>query len=233
MKNLSEMELTDALFICIDNFRLEEQSDECLYLLLRYTQAYAETRPTQTSKSVPYITIRWTHSTHRRMQNRPADHGQKPRRERRQAWPLQLIGQAPPIIRYKRTQIKLRCRWIPYQCHQHSTTRLIQVNIEIGKTHAIIVTVEKEFARIFKMLVDKGATLVFNNEDTILHIIMRKKFNDPRKKKKFIKELANRPQLSQSRDKMGKLPIDYETQDDIKGYYNELFKPKQKVTIEK
>jgi hypothetical protein len=83
------------------------------------------------------------------------------------------------------------------------------------------------------MLVDKGATLVFNNEETILHIIMKKKFNDPRKKKKFIKELANRPQLSQSRDKMGKLPIDYEAEDDIKGYYNELFKPKQKVLIEK
>jgi hypothetical protein len=42
---------------------------------------------------------------------------------------------------------------------------------------------------------------------------MRKKFNDQRKKKKFIKELANRPQLSQSKDKYGKLPIEYETED--------------------
>lgn len=100
MKNLSEMELTDALFICIDNFRLEEQSDECLYLLLRYTQAYAETRPIQTSKSVPHITIRWTHASYRRMQNRPADHGQKSCLERCQARPLQLIGQAPLIVRH-------------------------------------------------------------------------------------------------------------------------------------
>lgn len=57
------------------------------------------------------------------------------------------------------------------------------------------------------MLVDKGATLIFNNEETILHIIMKKKFNDPRKKKKFIKELANRPQLSLCKDKFGKLPL--------------------------
>lgn len=83
MKNLSEMELTDALFICIDNFRLEEQSDECLYLLLRYPQTYAETRPIQISKSVPYITIRRTHATYRRMQNRSTDYGQKSSLERR------------------------------------------------------------------------------------------------------------------------------------------------------
>jgi hypothetical protein len=90
----------------------------------------------------------------------------------------------------------------------------------VGKTPALVVTVEKEFARIFKMLVDKGANLILNNEETILHIIMKKKFNDARKKKKFIKELANRPQLSQSRDKFGKLPIEYETDDEIKGFYN-------------
>jgi hypothetical protein len=41
---------------------------------------------------------------------------------------------------------------------------LKKVNIEIGKTHALAITVEKEFAKIFKMLVDKGATLILNNE---------------------------------------------------------------------
>jgi hypothetical protein len=59
------------------------------------------------------------------------------------------------------------------------------------------------------MLVDKGATLSFGNEETILHIIMKKKFKDGKKKKKFLKELANRPQLSLTKDKQAKLPIEY------------------------
>jgi hypothetical protein len=59
------------------------------------------------------------------------------------------------------------------------------------------------------MLVEKGANLMLNNEETILHVIMKKKFKDSPKKKKILKELANRWQLSQSKDKFGKLPIDY------------------------
>ena len=37
------------------------------------------------------------------------------------------------------------------------------------------------------MLIDKGAILVFSNEETILHVIIKKKFKDPRKKKKLLK----------------------------------------------
>jgi len=59
------------------------------------------------------------------------------------------------------------------------------------------------------MLIDKGATLVFGNEETILHIIMKKKFKDIKKKKKFLKELANRSHLSLIKDKQAKLPIEY------------------------
>lgn len=76
----------------------------------------------------------------------------------------------------------------------------------MGKNHVIVAAVEREFARIFKMLVEKGALLSFNDE-SILHIIMKRKFKDSRKKKKFLKELGNRPQLSLVRDKVGKLPI--------------------------
>jgi len=57
----------------------------------------------------------------------------------------------------------------------------------MGKSHVLVVAVEKEFLRIFKMLIEKGATLLFGNEETILHVIMKKKFKDARKKKKFIK----------------------------------------------
>ena len=35
MKNVSEADLNDALFTCIENFRIDEQTDECLFLLLR------------------------------------------------------------------------------------------------------------------------------------------------------------------------------------------------------
>ena len=69
-----------------------------------------------------------------------------------------------------------------------------------------MVSVEKEFVRIFKMLVDKGANLCFNDE-TILHVIMKRKFKDLNKKKKFIKELSIRWQLSLTKDKDNKLPI--------------------------
>jgi hypothetical protein len=57
---------------------------------------------------------------------------------------------------------------------------------------------------------------------------MRKKFKDVMKKKKFLKELANRWQLSQHKDKFGKLPIEYEQDNDLKIYYQEIFKPKIK-----
>ena len=36
------------------------------------------------------------------------------------------------------------------------------MNIETGKDSALVVAVEKEFVRIFKMLVDKGANLMIN-----------------------------------------------------------------------
>ena len=46
--------------------------------------------------------------------------------------------------------------------------------------------VQKEFFKIFKMLIEKGANLIFEGEN-ILHIIMKKKFKNSEKKKKFIK----------------------------------------------
>jgi hypothetical protein len=57
-------------------------------------------------------------------------------------------------------------------------------------------------------LVEKGANLTFSDE-TILHIIIKKKFKDVMRKKKFLKELCNRPHLATQRDKNGKLPIEY------------------------
>ena len=83
------------------------------------------------------------------------------------------------------------------------------------------------------MLVDKGANLMLNNEETILHVIMKKKFKDNLKKKRILKELANRWQLSQNKDKFGKLPIDYEVDNEIKSYYQEIFKPKIKPVPQK
>ena len=78
------------------------------------------------------------------------------------------------------------------------------------------------------MLVEKGANLSPGDEN-ILHVIMKRKFKDTNKKKKFIKQLSNRWQLTQSRDKNDKLPIDYEVDNEIKNYYAELFKPKLKI----
>lgn len=49
----------------------------------------------------------------------------------------------------------------------------------------------------------------------------------------MLKELANRWQLSQVRDKSGKLPIEYEVDNDIKTYFMELFKPKVRTQPEK
>jgi hypothetical protein len=54
MKNLSEGDLNQALFTCIENFRIEEQTDECLFLLLRYPMFHPETRPIPTVKSVHF-----------------------------------------------------------------------------------------------------------------------------------------------------------------------------------
>ena len=42
---------------------------------------------------------------------------------------------------------------------------------------------------------------------------MKKKFKDCRKKKKFLKELANRGHLSLMKDKTDKIPIEYETEE--------------------
>ena len=77
------------------------------------------------------------------------------------------------------------------------------------------------------MLVEKGASLS-SPEETILHVIMRKKFRDSSKKKRFLKELSNRWQLALTRDKNEKLPLDYETDPDIRNYYQEVFKAKVK-----
>jgi pyruvate carboxylase len=97
----------------------------------------------------------------------------------------------------------------------------------------LVVTVEKEFSRIFKMLVEKGAALMLSNEESILHVIMKRKFKKNSNKKRFLKELANRWQLSQVKDKSGKLPIEYETDNDVKNYYLDLFKPKIRNVPEK
>lgn len=76
--------------------------------------------------------------------------------------------------------------------------------------------VEREFHKIFQMLIEKGANLVYENEN-IMHIIMKKKFKKAAKKKKFLRELTNRPYLLQA-DSQGRLPIDYEDSDEIKIY---------------
>ena len=68
------------------------------------------------------------------------------------------------------------------------------------------------------MLVEKGASLTLNDE-TILHVITRKKFRDSNKKKRFLKELANRWQLALVRDRQEKVPLDYETDHDMRSYY--------------
>lgn len=68
-----------------------------------------------------------------------------------------------------------------------------------------MVSVEREFLKIFQMLIEKGASLVYENEN-ILHIIMKKKFRKLGKKKKFMKELAGRFFLLQP-DSKGLLPL--------------------------
>ena len=62
---------------------------------------------------------------------------------------------------------------------------------------------------------------------------MKRKFKDQAKKRRFLKELLNRWQLTQIKDKHDKLPIDYETDPDIRNYYQDIFKPKLKVISEK
>ena len=69
MKTISESELNQTLFLCIDNFRIDEQTDECLFLLLRYLVVYAGTKPIPTAKSVLFMTCRWTNSTDGCLQN--------------------------------------------------------------------------------------------------------------------------------------------------------------------
>ncbi len=43
--------------------------------------------------------------------------------------------------------------------------------------------------------------------------------------------MSNRTYLSQIKDKVGKVPLDYEQDNEIKNYYNEIFK--QKIKPEK
>ena len=83
------------------------------------------------------------------------------------------------------------------------------------------------------MLVEKGAALMLSNQESILHIIMKRKFKDNFKKRKFLSSLANKLPLSQVKDKSGKLPIQYETDNEIKAFYLELFKPKVRNQPEK
>lgn len=64
-------------------------------------------------------------------------------------------------------------------------------------------------------------------------MIVKRKFKDQSKKKRFLKELSNRLQLSQVKDKHGKLPLEYELDNEIKNYYQEIFKPKIKSIPEK
>lgn len=45
--------------------------------------------------------------------------------------------------------------------------------------------------------------------------------------------MSNRWQLTQVKDKNEKLPIDYETDPEIKNYFQEIFKPKIKIINEK
>ena len=51
------------------------------------------------------------------------------------------------------------------------------------------------------MLIERGANLMVTPEESILHVIMKRKFKDNNKKKKFMKELANRWYLTQIKDK--------------------------------
>lgn len=99
MKSISEAELNAALFTCIENFRIEDQSDECLFLLLRYPSTHAGTRPTPIAKLVPFISCRWKDSPHRCLQNSTTYHGQTPCGERRQTRPLQFRRQTPSVVR--------------------------------------------------------------------------------------------------------------------------------------
>ena len=50
----------------------------------------------------------------------------------------------------------------------------------------MIIAVERQFFKIFQILVEKGASVVFENEN-ILHLIVKKKFKKLELKKKFIK----------------------------------------------
>lgn len=51
----------------------------------------------------------------------------------------------------------------------------MQVNIELGGSYPIVLAVQKEYLKIFQMLIEKGANLVFDSEN-ILHIIAKQKF---------------------------------------------------------
>ena len=81
------------------------------------------------------------------------------------------------------------------------------------------------------MLIEKGASLIYDSEN-ILHIILKKKFKKICKKKKFLKELAGRIYLVQP-DSWGKLPIEYEENEEIQTYCLEIFKPKINPKTEK
>lgn len=88
----------------------------------------------------------------------------------------------------------------------------------------IVISVEREFFRIFQMLIEKGASLTFDNQN-IMHIILKKKFKKLNVKKKFLKELVGRFYLIQE-DTQNKLPFEYEENQQIKQFCSEIFKPK-------
>ena len=57
---------------------------------------------------------------------------------------------------------------------------------------------------------------------------MKKKFTNIKKKKNFLKELVGKQLLFNQIDKMGKTAIEYEENEEIKLFYAENFKVKQK-----
>lgn len=81
------------------------------------------------------------------------------------------------------------------------------------------------------MFLEHNASYVFPNEETILHVIMRKKFRNLAKKKMFLKEVREKEAYRScvlQKDQRGKVALDYEEDPDIRAYYVELFKEKVK-----
>ena len=100
MKTISEAELNQALFICIENFRIDEQTDECLFLLLRYDKHHQGIRQTPTAKSVHSGSLRRPDTSNRGMQNSSIDSCQKFDRKWSSSRSLQLRGKAPAGVHH-------------------------------------------------------------------------------------------------------------------------------------